>query len=275
MIIKQIIMELFDNKVLKDKEYQSHKVFPLLDSLIEFYNAVYMMGPNFITNGIMSGLLNIDNVVCGSLAGTLDSIRIVLKEGRINDAYALLRKYHDGIIAVIYVNVYIAENYSLNNIVVEKIQDWVNNKQKLPSTEKMMKVIRKHKPLEDLEKLFDFDGLYHRIRRLTNGNTHYNKLYFMWLNNNMIYNSNRIKELNNIYSCTLHLFIFHFSYMYSLNPHYMMSSDYIDALDLDQQPEELSQYWVAPYVKEVFEKYIVRKQPTIAEYLRTHLEMEL
>ncbi len=268
-------MELFDNKVLKDKEYQSHKVFPLLDSLIEFYNAVYMMGPNFITNGIMSGLLNIDNVVCGSLAGTLDSIRIVLKEGRINDAYALLRKYHDGIIAVIYVNVYIAENYSLNNIVVEKIQDWVNNKQKLPSTEKMMKVIRKHKPLEDLEKLFDFDGLYHRIRRLTNGNTHYNKLYFMWLNNNMIYNSNRIKELNNIYSCTLHLFIFHFSYMYSLNPHYMMSSDYIDALDLDQQPEELSQYWVAPYVKEVFEKYIVRKQPTIAEYLRTHLEMEL
>lgn len=268
-------MELFDNKVLKDKEYQSHKVFPLLDSLIEFYNAVYMMGPNFITNGIMSGLLNIDNVVCGSLAGTLDSIRIVLKEGRINDAYALLRKYHDGIIAVIYVNVYIAENYSLNNIVVEKIQDWVNNKQKLPSTEKMMNVIRKYKPLEDLEKLFDFDGLYHRIRRLTNGNTHYNKLYFMWLNNNMIYNPNRIKELNKIYSCTLHLFIFHFSYMYSLNPHYMMSLDYIDALDLNQQPEDGSQYWVASYVKEVFDKYIVMKRPSIAEYLKNHTCMEL
>lgn len=91
----------------------------------------------------------------------------------------------------------------------------------------------------------------------------------------MIYNPNRIKELNNIYSCTLHLFIFHFSYMYSLNPHYMMSSDYIDALDLNQQPEELSQYWVAPYVKEVFEKYIVTKQPVIAECLRTHLGMAL
>ena len=268
-------MELFENKVLKDKDYQSHKVFTLLDSLIEFYNAVYMMGPNFITNGIMSGLLNIDHVVCGSLAGTLDSIRIVLKEGRINDSYALLRKYHDGIITVTYINVYIAENYSLDNLVLEKIQDWVNNKQKLPSTEKMMNVIRKHKPLEDLEKLFDFDGLYHKLRRLTNGITHYNKLYYMWLNNNMIYNPNRIKELNNIYSCTLHLFIFHFSYMYSLNPHYMMSSDYIDALDLNQQPEEGSQYWVAPYVKEVFEKYIVAKQPVIAEYLRIHLGMEL
>lgn len=268
-------MGLFDNKVSEDKEYQSHGVFSLLDSLIEFYNAVYMLGPTFITHGIVSGILNVDSVVCGSLAGTLNSVKVVLKEGRVNDAYALLRKYHDGIIAVIYVNVYIAENYSLNNIVVEKIQDWVNNKQKLPSTEKMLNVIRKYKPLEDLEKLFDFDGLYHRIRRLTNGNTHYNKLYYLWLNNNMIYNPNRIKELDNIYSYTLHLFIFHFSYMYSLNPHYMMSSDYIDALDMSLQPEDGSQYWVAPYVKEVFEKYVVIKRPDIADYIKNNTEMKL
>ena len=32
-------MELFQNEVSKDQEYLSHKVFPLLDSLIEFYNA--------------------------------------------------------------------------------------------------------------------------------------------------------------------------------------------------------------------------------------------
>jgi hypothetical protein len=223
----------------------------------------------------MSGLLNIDNVVCGSLAGTLDSIRIVLKEGRINDAYALLRKYHDGIIVVIYANIYIAENYSIDNFVVERIQKWVKNKQKLPATEKMMKAIRKHKPLEDLERLFDFDGLYYKIRRLANGNTHYNKLYYLWLNNNMVYNPIRIKELNNLYFCTSHLFIFHFAYMYSLNPHYMMSSDYIDALDLGMQPEDESKYWVAPYVKEVFEKYVVIKRPDIAEYMRNNTEMRL
>lgn len=269
-------MGLYDNKVSKDKEYQSHEVFSLLDSLIEFYNAVYMLGPAFITQGIMAaGILNVDNIVCGALAGSLNSVEVVLKEGRVNDAYALLRKYHDGIITVIYVNVYIAENYSIDNIVVKRIQDWVNNKQKLPSTEKMMKVIRRHKPLEDLEKLFDFDGLYHKIRRLTNGNTHYNKLYYLWLNNNMIYNPNRIKELNKIYSCILHMFIFHFSYMYSLNPHYMMSSDYVDALDLGLKPEEAMQYWVAPYVKDVFDKYIVKKQPAIADYLKNHTYMEL
>ena len=268
-------MELFESNIVNDKEYQSHKIFPLLDTLVGYYNAFYMIGPDFLTKGLILGLFNIDKVICGSLAGTLDSVRKVMKDGRLNDAYALLRKYHDGILVAIYVNVYIAENCSLDNFIVEKIQNWVKNKQKLPSSEKMLDVIRKHKPLEDLEKLFDFDGLYHRIRRLTNGNTHYNKLYYLWLNNNMIYNPKREKELDNLYACTLHLFILHFAYMYSLNPHYMMSTDYVDALDAGFQPEDGSQYWVAPYVKDVFNKYIVTKRPDVAEYMRTHTEMEL
>ena len=268
-------MELFESQVANDKEYQSHKIFTLLDSIIEFYNAVYMQGPDFLTNGVLSNLLNIDKVVCGSLAGTLDSVRVVLKQGRINDAYALLRKYHDGIITVIYINVYIVENYSIDNFVIEKIQNWVKNNQILPSSKKMLNAIRNHKPLEGLEKLFDFDGQYYQIRRLLNGNTHYNKLYYLWLNNNMIYIPNRTKELDQLYFCTLHLFIFHFAYMYSLNPHYMVSTDYIDALDLGMQPEEDSQYWVAPYVKAVFEKYIATKRPDIAQYMKNHTMMEL
>lgn len=60
-------MNLFESQINNDKEYQSHKVFSWLDSLIEFYNAVYMLGPDFNTNGVMSGLLNIDHVVCGCL----------------------------------------------------------------------------------------------------------------------------------------------------------------------------------------------------------------
>lgn len=268
-------MGLFESQVKNNTVYQSHKVFHLLDSLVEFYNCVYMLGPYFITDGVSSGLFNVDKVVCGSLAGTLDSVRVVLREGRVSDAYALVRKYHDGIITVLYINVYIAENYSLENFIVEKIQQWVNNKQKLPSAEKMLDKIRKHEPLKELEKLFDFEGLYHRIRRLTNGNTHYNKLYYLWMNNNMIHNPNRVKELDNLYACILHLFIFHFSYMYMLNPQYMMSSDYMDALDCDSKPEEGSQYWVDSYVKKVFEKYIVTKRPDVADFMRNHTEMEL
>ena len=104
-----IIMDLFESQVATDKEYQSHKIYSLLNSLIDFYNAVYVFGPDFITNGIVKGVLNIDKVVCASLSGTLDSMRVVLKEGRINDAYALMRKYNDGIIVVLYINIYIKQ----------------------------------------------------------------------------------------------------------------------------------------------------------------------
>lgn len=91
----------------------------------------------------------------------------------------------------------------------------------------------------------------------------------------MIYNPNRIKELDNLYACILHLFIFHFAYMYSLNPQYMMASDYVDALDLGLEPEDGSQYWVESYVTNVFEKFIVAKRPDIADYMRSHTEMNL
>lgn len=269
-----IIMDLFESQVATDKVYQSHKIYSLLNSLIDFYNAVYVFGPDFITNGIVKGVLNIDKVVCASLSGTLDSMRVILKEGRINDAYALMRKYNDGIIVVLYINIYIKQNCSIEKYIVDDMQQWVDNKRKLPSSEKMMKVIRNYKPLEDLEQLFDFDNLYLKIRRLANGNTHYNKLYYLWLNNAMIYNSSRIKELDVLYYYTLQLFIFHFAYMYSLNPHYMMSSDYVDALDLGFQPEEGSQYWVAGYVSDVFEKYITTR-PEVAEYMRKHSGMNL
>ena len=269
------IMAPFESQVQNDKAYQEHRVFPLLDTLIEFYNSVYMVGPDFITKGVVSGLLNIDHVVCASLAGTLDSVKVVLFAGRINDAYALVRKYHDGIIAGTYVNVYLEEKYSLDNFIVEKIQNWVKNKEKLPSSERMLKTIRDYQPLQELEKLFDWDGLYYRIRRLSNGNTHYNKLHYMWLNNNMIYNPKRVKELDNIYACVQHLFILHFAYMYSLNPHYMMSSDYVDSLDVGMEPEEGSQYWVAPYISKVFQEIVLAKRPDVAEYMRNHTEMEL
>ena len=268
-------MNFLKSAVEEDKEYQGHKVFNLLDDLIEFYGDTYVFMPGFVTSGILAGILNVDEVICGSLEGTLESIRGILKSGRISDAYALIRKYHDGIITVIYVNVYIAEKRSCENYVVQKINDWAHNRQKLPSSEKMLKTIRQYTPLTELEKLFDFDGLYSRIRRQANGNTHYNKLYYLWLNNNVIYNPKRGYELNNIYSCLKHLFVFHFAYMYSLNPHYMMSSDYLDALEFGLQPDEHAQYWVAPHIKNVFDKVVVPARPDVAQYLRENTMMHL
>lgn len=84
-----------------------------------------------------------------------------------------------------------------------------------------------------------------------------------------------MKSLDSLYTSILNLFILHFAYMYSLNPHYMMSSDYVDALDCGMTPMEGSQYWVATHVTDVFKKYVAPNRPDVAEYMRGCSEMEL
>ena len=42
-----------------------------------------------------------------------------------NDAYTLLRKYYDAAIINIYTNLYLEDNFSIENFVVDKIENWL------------------------------------------------------------------------------------------------------------------------------------------------------
>ncbi len=44
----------------------------------------------------------------------------------------------------------------------------------------------------------------------------------------------------------------------------MMLSDYVDSLDCGITPEEGSQYWVAPFVQNIFDLVINKERPDIA-----------
>ena len=55
----------------------------------------------------------------------------------------------------------------------------------------------------------------------------------------------------------------------------MMSSDYVDALEFGLQPDEHAQYWVAPHIKNVFDKVVVPARPDVAQYLRENTMMHL
>jgi hypothetical protein len=47
----------------------------------------------------------------------------------------------------------------------------------------------------------------------------------------------------------------------------MSSSDYIDALECGLKPKEGSQYYVAPYIQEYFDKIIKANRRDIAELI--------
>jgi hypothetical protein len=57
--------------------------------------------------------------------------------------------------------------------------------------------------------------------------------------------------------------------------HYLVSSDYIDCLEMRIQPEIGMEYWVAPFIKKVFEEIIVKFNPELAEELKKSTNMLL
>lgn len=119
------------------------------------------------------------------------------------------------------------------------------------------------------------DDKYKKIRDRCNDNTHYNFYHNVLLNDNEIHNPNRIKYLDAVSFDMRALFIQHFAYIFYLNDHYFMSSNYVDCFDVGMPPEEGSQYWVAPFIQEIFSEIIEKYRPDIAKEIKDKTVMKL
>lgn len=54
-----------------------------------------------------------------------------------------------------------------------------------------------------------------------------------------------------------------------------MSSDYVDSLECGLTPVEDSQYWVAPFIREIFDKVFKINRPDIAETIKIKTAMKI
>ncbi len=256
-----------------EKEYIDHIFFEQIKEFIDFYDLLSTSVMSFTNEGI-SSILNFDTHIFMSISGTLDSINQVLKNGRINDAYALLRKYYDSTIINIYTNLYLKNHFSLENLIVEHIEKWLTGKEKIPTYRIMSKYIEDSEKLRQVTDLFRKDSSFKEIRERCNDNMHYNYYHNLILNNNQMHLNNRVAILSRFQKDLITIFIQHFSYLFYLNEYYMRSSDYEDFSDMGMTPPDNSQYWVAPYVQNIFDKYIKVFRPDIATILK-NTEMEL
>ncbi len=260
---------------VSDPKYQSHSVFTELNVLIDFYDALADSVFAWPTPGVRGKLGNIDTHVFLSISGTLASIQLVLKQGRINDAYALLRKYHDSAVINIYSNLFLTENLSIEDLVVKQIDDWVNGRSSLPEYRVMSQRIRESSKVELLNSLFFTDDRYKRIRERCNNHTHYNFYQFVLLNVSKMQSSRREHELAQLAMDVRDLFIFHVAYLFFIQPKYMMASDYIDYLECGLEPEEDSEYWVAQFVQEIVNDVVAMHRPDVVAALKANTLMHL
>lgn len=257
-----------------NKAYQEHHVFNELQQCMEFYARLAMSVFSFATMGTKA-ICNIDTYVYSSMQGTLESMRTILLAGRINDAYALLRKYYDSAVINVYSNLYLHDNFSIERFIVEKINNWLQGKEKLPDYRVMSQYIKSSEALKPINEIFGGDDRYKRLRDRCNDHTHYNFYRYAMLNDNEIHIDNRRWWLDRFAEDVRDIFVLHLGYIFFLNNHYMMSSDNLDSLECGMQPEENSQYWVAPFIQEVFDDVITLRRPDITAAIKANSVMHL
>jgi hypothetical protein len=260
--------------MITDKLYVEHPVFEQLSKYAEFYKDLAYSIMLFVSMGVRS-IVNIDAYVFSSMQGTLESIRDILKNGRINDAYALLRKYYDAAKINIYTSLYLDDNFSAENFVVEKIEKWRTGKDQMPNIREINTYIQKSEKVAKIHKLLHKDKRYSELRERCNDNTHYNFYYNVLLNDNRVLLGNRLSVLDKFSYDLENIFVLHLSYLFYINEHYMMSSDYIDSLDVDETPKPNSQYFVAPFVQDIFNSVIKKSRMDLATEIKSKTAMFL
>lgn len=260
--------------MINDRDYQNHAVFDDLAKSTAFYESLSYSVFGFVSTGTRA-IGNIDSYLFSSIQGTLVSIGTILKDGRINDAYALLRKYYDSAIINIYTGLYLEDHVSVQNFVVEQIDRWLQGRDQLPRFRIMSQYIRRSTKVAPITSLLFANDRYKRLRDRCNEHTHYNFYRNVLLNDNQIYLPDRRRALDGFCSDLRDVFILHVSYMFFSNQHYMMSSDHVDCLECGITPEPDSEYWVAPFVQEIFDQTVQKARPDIAATIRQHSSMHL
>ncbi|WP_133493440.1 hypothetical protein [Alcanivorax sp. 24] len=260
--------------MVSDEQYRGHKVFSELDKYIDFYHSLSMSVMSFAAIGI-TAFVSMDTYVYSSIQGTVDSIRVLLEKGRINDCYSLIRKYFDSVIINAYSNLYLRDHRDIENHIVEKVNNWLHGKERIPEYRIMSQYIRNSRDLKEINDLLYIDDSYRKIRKRCNNHTHYNYFQNVLLNDRDIYLKDRASSLDELSEDVRSIFILHLSYICTICQYYMTSSDYLDHLECGVTPPENSQYWVAPFFQSVFSKILMKERPDIGSVILNNTPMHL
>ena len=203
---------------------------------------------------------------------TIGSIISCCKNGCIADANLLLRKYRDDMFFYLYIIIYDSEfKYGKNvNNIQEQIIQWVENDLNNLYISQILKTIGESSKLK--ETIFKFnmqenlDKMGIRLNNYTHGNG------FRYYNCNIsVYDYDRVlSSLSNIVSDLKYITISVLFLITLCFPAYIMSTDYIDYVELNEIPPYESQYWVAPFIQEFIKNNISLISDDCYDYLKNN-----
>lgn len=261
------------------KKYFNHPIFQTLSEIKEFYSCLSFMDFS-LPDLVGTRCLNITSEIYQSIENTIDSIEILLKNYRLNDAAALVRKYNDAVMLSVYILLTLddeKESFFKEKYVYESILDsWIDNKFN-NETEYLLKkgdetvfslIKKKDKKLANI---FSLDKeTYINGRKIGNDNLHYNFFGTCILNMEKMLTKHEpvLKYMDDVLKSLKLILRIHLSCIILLKPFSLCSSDYIDALEMGEEPDEKYIHTAAPYVEKVFKKYIEQEDKELANYLK-------
>lgn len=218
---------------------------------------------------------NYESSVFLSMHNTLGSLKMILEENRINDAFVLTRKLFDDVLCDIYISLKRLDEGE-DKLESETFARWRNEFYRMPKTSVILKEIKTNRRTASLYKLFDWDdnSFYNKYRESLNASLH-NNIYLRYVINCPDYvGVERLKYLDVLNEMLLENFRRHIAFLLLLCPDCLASSDYMDYLEMGDDPINGSQYWLAPYFQEAYDKLILPYR-SLDVYLREASVMDI
>lgn len=215
-------MDEFKTKLQFSEGYLKYKVFNEIKYMIDSCDRLSYNCFCFIPKGTL-GITNYASYVFSSIGGTLDSIRTVLRIGRINDGYSLIRKLYDNVLIEIYFNVVRVEKFDpFEHLVVKDVDDWLQRKKRIPKFCEILNLLKTTDSTKDLYPYFELDSSLKAMRNYLNDNIHGNCYQLLLLNCNSVFLPDREKHLDKILSRLDHIFTIHLAFTFYMNSCYMV-----------------------------------------------------
>lgn len=247
--------------------YYNHEVFELIKHIIDYYDKVAYSCFGFIPNGTL-GAANYSSYVFRSICTTLKSIKMLLKEGHLADAFVLIRKLFDTVMVEIYLNVVREEKYDwMENFVVKDVDEWIKRKIRIPRVNNILKVLKESKTTKDLYPFFGWNSYLKTNRDFLDEHVHVCNFRSVMLNCKDNYLESRETQLKNAAIVLKQIMIVHLAFTFYMNGHYMMADTYMSYKEMGDTPPEGSEHWLAKYAQDAFDEFI-KPHTKLAEFIK-------
>jgi len=219
------------------------------------------------------------NAILSSVTQTFSSIIFCCEVGSFGDAYSLLRKFRDNLYFYLYILGVSNSTDILSETEMNKheryIEEWLQNKLTKLGWEGIFDFLCKSPTLKPAIETYNLKNGINGINKTLNNYVHSNGAKY--LNHPVGYHFNKDTKAfsDELYSIAELIIVSFLFFLILLQGNLVSSTDYVDSLDCQQEPEEGSQYWVAPFVKEFVQNHVGVLGDDCDEFLKKATYMEI